>query len=114
MPERPLALNTFISASGYHESGWRVLDDDPRDVLTIEHFAQTARIAERAGFDSVFLADSPGNFGNFPHPPHAERYERAQAYVQRAERAWDEWGSGRPVLVKAGSSPAGIDLAART
>ena len=60
MPDRPVALNTFIAASGYHEAAWRVLDDDPRDVVSLAHFVEAARIAERAGFDSVFLADSPG------------------------------------------------------
>ncbi len=188
MPDRPVALNTFIAASGYHEAAWRVLDDDPRDVVSLAHFVEAARIAERAGFDSVFLADSPGvvefrtqflpqaafdpiqvmtalaarterialiatasttysgpaealarrfatldavsggragwnvvttriadvagNFGR-EHPSHADRYERAHAYVAAARRAWDRWGVPHPLLVQAGSSPAGIDLAAR-
>jgi hypothetical protein len=33
MPARPLHFNAFIWPNGYHESAWRVVDDDVRGVL---------------------------------------------------------------------------------
>ncbi|MCW3048299.1 MAG: monooxygenase [Solirubrobacterales bacterium] len=229
MPDRPVHLNTFISASGYHEAAWRVQDNDPKAVLAVDHSVHVARVAERGTFDSVFLADSPGvdefrtqflpqaafdpiqviaavgavtervgliatasttygapwdlarrfasldflsggragwnivttripgvsaNYGHLHHPAHADRYARATEFVEVVQRVWDGWADdavvadkaagvwadrsklrapdhhgerfdvagvlgfprapqGHPVLVQAGSSPAGIDLAAR-
>jgi N-acetyl-S-(2-succino)cysteine monooxygenase len=33
MTVRPLRFNAFIWPSGYHESAWRVVDDDVHGVL---------------------------------------------------------------------------------
>jgi FMN-dependent oxidoreductase (nitrilotriacetate monooxygenase family) len=58
MSTRPLHFNAFIWPNGYHESGWRVVDDDVRDVLSLPYYAEIARTAERGLLDSVFLADN--------------------------------------------------------
>jgi FMN-dependent oxidoreductase (nitrilotriacetate monooxygenase family) len=58
MSARPLHFNAFIWPNGYHESAWRVVDDDVRGVLGLPYYADIARIAERGLMDSIFLADN--------------------------------------------------------
>ena len=58
MSQRPLHFNAFIWPNGYHESAWRVVDDDVHDVLGLPYYANIARIAERGLMDSIFLADN--------------------------------------------------------
>jgi FMN-dependent oxidoreductase (nitrilotriacetate monooxygenase family) len=58
-----LHLNAFIMDTGHHEASWRLPDSDPFASLNLEHYKIIARIAERAGFDSLFLADSPSLWG---------------------------------------------------
>ena len=58
MPVRPLHFNAFIWPNGYHESAWRVVDDDVRGVLGLPYYAEIGRIAERGLMDSIFLADN--------------------------------------------------------
>jgi FMN-dependent oxidoreductase (nitrilotriacetate monooxygenase family) len=55
---RPLHFNAFIWPNGYHESAWRVVDDDVHEVLGLPYYAEIARIAERGSMDSIFLADN--------------------------------------------------------
>ena len=58
MSVRPLHFNAFIWPDGYHESAWRVVEDDVRGVLGLAYYTDIARIAERGLMDSVFLADN--------------------------------------------------------
>jgi FMN-dependent oxidoreductase (nitrilotriacetate monooxygenase family) len=58
MSARPLHFNAFIWPNGYHESAWRVVDDDVRGVLGLAYYADIGRIAERGLMDSIFLADN--------------------------------------------------------
>ena len=58
MAGRPLHFNAFIWPNGYHESAWRVVDDDVRNVLGLPYYTEIARIAERGLMDSIFLADN--------------------------------------------------------
>src|SRR3954465_15955510 len=58
MSARPLHFNAFIWPNGYHESAWRGVDDDVRNVLGLPYYADIARIAERGLMDSIFLADN--------------------------------------------------------
>ena len=51
-------FNAFIWPNGYHESAWRLVDDDVRGVLGLPYYAEIARIAERGLMDSIFLADN--------------------------------------------------------
>jgi FMN-dependent oxidoreductase (nitrilotriacetate monooxygenase family) len=54
---RTLRLNLFLMGVGHHEAAWRHPDVDRSRVLDIRHYQDLAVVAERAGFDSVFLAD---------------------------------------------------------
>src|SRR3984885_413642 len=54
----PLHFNAFIRPNGFHESAWRVVDDDVRNVLNFSYYTDIARIAERGLMDSIFLADN--------------------------------------------------------
>jgi FMN-dependent oxidoreductase (nitrilotriacetate monooxygenase family) len=58
MSPRPLHFNAFIWPNGYHESAWRVVEDDVRGVLGLPYYAEIARTAERGLMDSIFLADN--------------------------------------------------------
>jgi FMN-dependent oxidoreductase (nitrilotriacetate monooxygenase family) len=58
MDRRLLHVNAFIWPNGYHESAWRVVEDDVRGVLGLPYYADIARTAERGLMDSVFLADN--------------------------------------------------------
>jgi FMN-dependent oxidoreductase (nitrilotriacetate monooxygenase family) len=58
MSARPLHFNAFIWPNGYHESAWRVVEDDVRGVLGLPYYADIGRIAERGLMDSIFLADN--------------------------------------------------------
>lgn len=58
MSLRPLHFNAFIWPNGYHESAWRLADDDVRNVLGLPYYADIARTAERGLLDSIFLADN--------------------------------------------------------
>lgn len=58
MAVRPLHFNAFIWPNGYHESAWRVVEDDVRGVLGLDYYANIARIAERGLLDAIFLADN--------------------------------------------------------
>lgn len=53
-----LHFNAFIWPNGYHESAWRVVEDDVRGVLGLPYYADIARIAERGLMDTIFLADN--------------------------------------------------------
>jgi FMN-dependent oxidoreductase (nitrilotriacetate monooxygenase family) len=53
-----LHFNAFIWPNGYHESAWRVVEDDVRGVLGLPYYANIARTAERGLMDSIFLADN--------------------------------------------------------
>ncbi|TWP52082.1 LLM class flavin-dependent oxidoreductase [Lentzea tibetensis] len=59
-----LHLNLFIFDTGHHEASWRLPQSDPLAYLDIAYYQRIARIAEDAKFDSVFLADSPVQFGD--------------------------------------------------
>ena len=58
MNARPLHFSAFIWPNGYHESAWRVVDDDVRGVLGLPYYAGIARVAERGLMDAIFLADN--------------------------------------------------------
>ena len=58
MNGRALHFNAFIWPNGYHESAWRVVDDDVHNVLKLSYYTDIARTAERGLMDSIFLADN--------------------------------------------------------
>src|ERR1700728_839017 len=71
MPDssRLLHLNAFLHDIGHHEDAWRLPESNPLDTVSIEHYANLARIAEAGTFDSVFFADSPSLQNDPRYPP---------------------------------------------
>jgi FMN-dependent oxidoreductase (nitrilotriacetate monooxygenase family) len=59
-------LANFNPGVGYHPGRWR--RGDARDFLTLDHYVRSARAAERAKFDAVFVSDV---VTLFPDPPIA-------------------------------------------
>lgn len=106
--------------------------NEPYDVART--FASLDRLSGgRAGWNVVTsLSDAEArNFGLEAHPDHAARYARAEEFHDVVTGLWDSPGldpeyvgvagalgtvrppQGRPVIVQAGASEAGKDLAAR-
>ncbi|MVW78136.1 LLM class flavin-dependent oxidoreductase [Bordetella sp. 02P26C-1] len=56
--KRQLHLNLFLMSRGHHESAWRHPDASALALTDLQLYAKSARIAEEAKFDAVFLADS--------------------------------------------------------
>ncbi|ABQ34686.1 LLM class flavin-dependent oxidoreductase [Bradyrhizobium sp. BTAi1] len=56
---RQLHLNINILNSGFHGAAWRASSAGPDAFVDVGHYVTTAKIAERAAFDAVFLADTP-------------------------------------------------------
>jgi len=69
-----LHLNAFLMANGHHEAAWRHPDTNPQQALTLQHYANLARIAERGKLDSLFLADGVALWGNVRYNSHS-RFE---------------------------------------
>jgi FMN-dependent oxidoreductase (nitrilotriacetate monooxygenase family) len=57
---RLMALGAFLTATGQHPAAWRHPDVDPRAGVSLRHYIDAVRIAERAGFHLMFLADNAG------------------------------------------------------
>lgn len=84
---------------------------DPR--VLAEDFASLQQISHgRAGWNIVTSLNEAEarNFRHAAHLAHADRYAHANRVV---DELVDYWGSRRPLLAQAGSSPAGRALAAR-
>ena len=69
MSRRQLHLNAFIYDTGHHEAAWRLPESNPGAATDVGHYIKVARIAEAAGFDSIFLADSPALAGDPRYRP---------------------------------------------
>lgn len=50
-------LNVFVPTTGHHEASWLHPSTQPERLTDIAYYRETAAIAERGGFDSLFLAD---------------------------------------------------------
>src|SRR5215813_1818845 len=55
--KRQLRLNLFIASRGHHEASWRHPEASPYALTDIRYFQDLAQRAEKARFDSIFLAD---------------------------------------------------------
>jgi N-acetyl-S-(2-succino)cysteine monooxygenase len=62
-------LNAFIYDIGHHEAAWRLPESDPFAPFSIDHYVHVTRIAEAAGFDSIFFADVPAVSGDPRYRP---------------------------------------------
>ena len=59
-PQRRMRLSLSIGTIGYHYAAWRLPDAPAHGGLSIEHYIESAQLAERGLFDFLFLADSAG------------------------------------------------------
>ena len=55
--QRQLHLNLFIQSRGHHEASWRHPMASPLPLSDIRYYQDLAQRAEKAQFDSIFLAD---------------------------------------------------------
>lgn len=69
--QRQLHLNAFIMPNGHHEAAWRHPSTTPERALTLQHYVEIARTAERGLLDSVFLADGVALQGDVRHNSHS-------------------------------------------
>ena len=84
---RRLRLSLNLSGVGRHGAAWLHPSSDPGVTLDVDHYVDVARIAERGGFTSVFLADGPvvGTQANtIPH--RFEPFELLTAVALATER----------------------------
>jgi len=58
-----MKLGLFIAGSGHHIAAWRDPRTDAEAVLSLRHYVEMARLAERACFDLLFTADTNATFG---------------------------------------------------
>ncbi|MEU8732171.1 LLM class flavin-dependent oxidoreductase [Streptomyces tendae] len=66
---RRLHLNAFLMNTGHHEASWRLPESDPYAHVSLAHYVDLARTAERGTFDSLFLADGPQLWNNLAQRP---------------------------------------------
>ena len=58
-----MKLGMFLEGTGHHVAAWRDPDVDPRGRVSLAHFLDIARLAERGKFDLLFMADTNATFG---------------------------------------------------
>jgi FMN-dependent oxidoreductase (nitrilotriacetate monooxygenase family) len=68
---RQLHFNAYLVSSGHHEAAWRLPQSDPFANTDLAHWRHLAQVAERATFDSLFLADGPVLYGPRHRPTGA-------------------------------------------
>jgi FMN-dependent oxidoreductase (nitrilotriacetate monooxygenase family) len=85
---RRLHLNAFLMEAGHHEASWRLPQSNPRADFDLKHWITLAQLAERAKFDSVFLADGPAltGTGEFRPPGQLEPLTLLTALSQATSR----------------------------
>ncbi|CDX51025.1 putative monooxygenase YxeK [Mesorhizobium plurifarium] len=54
---RFLRLNAVVYGLGNHEAAWRMPESDPFATTSLAHWVRLAQVAEKAGFDTLFLGD---------------------------------------------------------
>jgi len=79
--KRKLRLGAFIQATGHHIAAWRHPASQPDAGLNIKHYVELAQAAERAKFDLVFVADSPGGWGA-PGDPDVFKRDGKRAHFE--------------------------------
>ena len=67
--KRQLHLNLFIHSRGHHEASWRHPTSSPLPLTDIRYYQDVAQRAERALFDSIFLADQLAVGGDVAQAP---------------------------------------------
>ena len=77
---RQMKLAAYFNPTGHHVSSWRHPRADAAAHVSIEHYAEMARVAERAKFDMIFLAD-----GNATRAAHIDAISRSVQFVAHFE-----------------------------
>ena len=67
--KRQLHLNLFIHSRGHHEASWRHPNSSTLPLTDIRYYQDLAQRAERALFDSIFLADQLALGGDVAQAP---------------------------------------------
>jgi FMN-dependent oxidoreductase (nitrilotriacetate monooxygenase family) len=85
---RRLHLNAFLMEAGHHEASWRLPAGNARAAFDLQHWIKLAQLAERAKFDSLFLADGPAlsGTGEFRPPGQLEPLTLLTALSQATSR----------------------------
>ncbi|WGS53228.1 LLM class flavin-dependent oxidoreductase [Paraburkholderia sp. D15] len=77
--KRQIKLGAFLMETGHHIAAWRHPDAQADGGLNFEHYAQVARIAEAAKFDTIFFADSvsvrDNNLASLSRTARADHFE---------------------------------------
>ena len=60
MPRRRMVIGMSIRGLGYHPAAWRHPDVPADGTLSFEHYARSAKAAERGLCDLIFFADGIG------------------------------------------------------
>jgi alkanesulfonate monooxygenase len=81
MSDRRLRLSLSIGSIGYHYAAWRLPESPAHGGLSIRHYIDGARLAERGLFDFVFLADTAA-MRNIDDPRIARHREHGQATLE--------------------------------
>ncbi|RKN04596.1 LLM class flavin-dependent oxidoreductase [Streptomyces radicis] len=116
----PLTLLTAIAVATGRIGLIGTVSTTYNDPLTVADRARSLHTlsAGRAAINAVASAGDriAANFGLAAQPSHGERYARAEAFLTAVEERWAQappTGQGRPLIVQAGGSSRGRDLAAR-
>ena len=93
--QRQLHFNAFLMSSGHHEAAWRLPESNPFANTDLGHWRELARIAERARFDSLFLADGPAVRADPQFRETTTRYmqefERLLTKIGQNDRDGSQW-----------------------
>ena len=79
-----MKLGLFFEGIGHHVAAWRDPDVDPHAKLSLKHYIEIARIAERGKFDLLFTADTNAVFG--PDEPSTSRCGAARRPARGSSR----------------------------
>ena len=86
-------LNLFIQSRGHHEASWRHPGASTLPLTDIRFYADCARMAEAAKFDSIFLADQLALGDDVAHAGRSDPGPTPDGAWFLA-RVWDEPGLG--------------------
>ena len=73
MNDRKMKLGLFLEPSGRHIAAWRHPQAHPQASVSLENLASTAKTAEAALFDFVFIADNNAVWDDMEHFKRVER-----------------------------------------
>lgn len=71
---KEMILGLFLAGYGHHVASWRKKDTNRKGPMDFEHLIHISKLAEKAKFDLVFLADSLF-ISNKSHPNILSRFE---------------------------------------